>query len=93
MTILLDPHRKITAVSINADAESMGKAIMENTGDSITESMMKANLAVLFGGRNAERIVFGEHSTGCAADYKEARQLASAMVNDLAMGELGACFW
>ena len=90
MTILLDPHRKITAVSINADAESMGKAIMENTGDSITESMMKANLAVLFGGRNAERIVFGEHSTGCAADYKEARQLASAMVNDLAMGELGA---
>ena len=55
--------------------------------------MMKANLAVLFGGRNAERIVFGEHSTGCAADYKEARQLASAMVNDLAMGELGACFW
>lgn len=89
VSILLDSHRKITTVSINADAGSMGKAIMENTGDSITESMIKANLATLFGGRNAERIVFGEHSTGCVADYKEAKQLASRMVNDLAMGEIG----
>ena len=89
VSILLDPQRTVTSVSIKADAESMGKAVMEQTGDSITESMMKAKLAVLFGGRNAERVVFGEHSAGCAGDYEKARQLASNMVNDLAMGELG----
>ena len=54
-----------------------------------TESHLKNQLAILFGGRNAERLVWGEHSTGCQADMEQARQLASYMIRQAAMGELG----
>ena len=50
---------------------------------------MKCELAILFGGRNAERIVFGEHSTGCWEDMSRAKNLAEEMVNEYTMGEFG----
>ena len=86
---LLWPERKLAVISIQADAGSMGKVVGETEPGQNTESNLKAQLAVLFGGRNAERLVWGEHSTGCQMDMEQARQLASYMIRQVAMGELG----
>lgn len=85
----LDPSRKIVRITINADANSAGKAVVDINQDSMTESRMKAVLAALFGGRNAERLIFNEHSAGCSSDMSQAKKLAKHMVEDLAVGDFG----
>ena len=86
----LQPERKIDSVSVNEDASSMGRvAINIRRDDAYTEFYMKCELAILFGGRNAERIVFGEHSTGCWEDMSRAKEMAEEMINEYAMGEFG----
>ena len=76
-------------ITINADANSAGKAVVDINQDSMTESRMKAVLAALFGGRNAERLIFNEHSAGCSSDMSQAKKLAKHMVEDLAVGDFG----
>lgn len=83
------PEKKITKVSINADAVSMGKAVIESDSNSLTENSLKERLAVLFAGRNAERLLLGDHSAGCSSDIAQAKTIAAYMIDDLAMGELG----
>ncbi len=83
------PERRIAMVSINADAASMGKAVIETDFNNLTETSLKGQLAVCFAGRNAERIALGDHYAGCAADISQAKRLAEYMVEQLAMGEFG----
>ncbi|MFO0652916.1 MAG: ATP-dependent zinc metalloprotease FtsH [Polyangiales bacterium] len=51
----------------------------------MTESELQAQLATLLGGRVAERVVFGEVSTGAGNDLQRATDLARAMVVDYGM--------
>lgn len=83
------PERRIKMISINADASAMGKAVVETDSNNLTETSLKGQLAAYFGGRNAERMVLGDHSAGCAADISQAKRLAEYMVEQLAMGEFG----
>ncbi|MBI5518244.1 MAG: ATP-dependent zinc metalloprotease FtsH [Deltaproteobacteria bacterium] len=53
----------------------------------MTEPELRATLAGLLGGRAAERLVFGEVSTGAGDDLRRATDLARAMVTDYGMSE------
>ena len=63
-------------IRINADASSMGKAVVETDSNILTETSLKGQDAVFFVGRNAERMVLGVHSAGCAIDVSQAKHLA-----------------
>lgn len=89
VSYIVFPDKRIMKISINADAASMGKAVIESDSNNLTESSLKGMLVVLFGGRNAERLLLGDHSVGCSSDIAEAKKIAGCMINDLAMGELG----
>lgn len=55
----------------------------------MTEKELRGRLASLLAGRNAERLILGDHSEGVGNDYQRAKELANIMVEQLAMGTLG----
>jgi cell division protease FtsH len=60
----------------------------------LTRAELDARLAVLLGGYAAERVVFGEISTGAEDDLREATRLASKMVAHFGMSdELGPVYY
>ncbi len=85
----LDPYRRVVYITIRGDVNCEGYTAMEPIPVLRTEKYMKALMAAAFGGRNAERILFGDSSDGCGRDYYTAKQIASNMVNIFAMGDLG----
>jgi cell division protease FtsH len=54
-----------------------------------TRSELLENIAVLLGGRSAEKIVFNELTGGAASDIDHATRVARAMVVDYGMSDLG----
>jgi len=52
-----------------------------------SRSRLLAELRVLYGGREAERLVFDDITTGASNDIKRATQIAEAMVCDVGMSE------
>jgi len=54
-----------------------------------TKSQFLANIATLLGGYVAEKIKFGEITTGAANDLKEASKLARKLVKEYGMSSLG----
>lgn len=54
----------------------------------VTKEELLAKIAVLFGGRVAEELVFKEVSTGAQNDLEKATELARAMVMDYGMSEV-----
>ena len=53
----------------------------------LTKEELLAKICVLFGGRVAEELVFGEVSTGAQNDLEKATEIARAMVLDYGMSE------
>lgn len=53
----------------------------------MTRAELEVRIDVLFGGRAAEQIVFGELSTGAQDDLKRATQIARSMVLEYGMGQ------
>ena len=53
----------------------------------MTQSAIRARLVGLLGGRAAERLVFGEVSTGAQDDLRKATDIARAMVAEYGMSE------
>lgn len=86
---ILSNGTSIRSVSISEDAMSFGRVASEPITSSSTEDDLKIRLCEMFGGRNAERLLLGSHTSGCSADIKMAKRLAKLMVEDFAMGELG----
>lgn len=56
----------------------------------VTKSELLDEIAVLLGGRAAERIVFNELTAGASSDIERATRIARAMVVDYGMSRLGA---
>jgi cell division protease FtsH len=57
----------------------------------MTQQELQGKIDVLFGGRAAEQVVFGELSTGAHNDLQRATEIARAMVLEYGMGDaLGA---
>ncbi len=86
-----DPPSEVELVTIVNELGALGytKYKLRPGSANRTESECKARLASLFGGRNAEKLLYGEHDSGCISDYERARELAEQMVKNFAMGEIG----
>ena len=69
--------------------ENSGKYKVKGFSDDMTEEECMNMLTVFLSGRNAEKLILGSNSAGCAADYQKAKKLADDMVNLYAMGEIG----
>ena len=54
-----------------------------------TESELKDQLAMMLGGRAAEKLIFNELTGGAANDIERATRIARAMVTDFGMSKLG----
>jgi cell division protease FtsH len=80
-----DPVHKVSIVPRGATA--LGVTIQTPLEDRylLTESELLDRLTVLFGGRAAEQVVFGETSTGAADDLQRATELARRMVTQFGM--------
>jgi len=89
-----DPVHKVSIVARGIGA--LGYTLQRPTEDRylMTRDELEQKLAVLLGGRAAEDLVFGEHSTGAADDLARATHIARSMVTRYGMQEsLGPVTW
>ncbi|WP_375171891.1 ATP-dependent zinc metalloprotease FtsH [Marinobacter sp.] len=81
-----DPLTKITIIP-----HGMAMGVTEQTPKddqyTYTESYLKDRIKVMLGGRSAEKIVYGEVSTGAQNDLKEATALVRRMIGQWGMSE------
>jgi len=81
-----DPLNKLTIIP-----HGMAMGVTEQTPRedhySYTESYLKDRIKVMLGGRAAEKIVYGEVSTGAQSDLKEATTLIRRMIGQWGMSE------
>ena len=82
-----DPVHKISIVPRGRAALGYTMQLPEEEHPMLTRSELDDKLAGLLGGRAAERIVFGEVSTGAANDLEHATNLARQMICLYGMGE------
>ncbi|MBA2281233.1 MAG: ATP-dependent zinc metalloprotease FtsH, partial [Acidimicrobiia bacterium] len=82
-----DPIHK---VSIIARGRALGWTLALPTEDKLlrTRSELRDELAMLFGGRTAEELVFGDPTTGAQNDIEHATALARSMVTEWGMSEV-----
>ena len=76
-------------ISIITRYDSAGRVEAGQTLANKTENECKDIMIGLLSGKNAEKIIFGEHSTGCSQDYNYTKNIASYMVDVCAMGDIG----
>ncbi|MFP3915831.1 MAG: ATP-dependent zinc metalloprotease FtsH, partial [Actinomycetota bacterium] len=82
-----DPVRKVSIVPHGRSGGATSQLPQER--QVYLQRYLMARLAVLLGGRAAERKMLDETSTGAEADLTQATQLARRMVTRWGMGELG----
>jgi cell division protease FtsH len=80
----VDPVHKVTIVP-RGQALGYTMQLPEQDRYLLTESELKARLAVLLGGRAAEAVTFGQVSTGASDDLERATDLARRMVTEYGM--------
>jgi cell division protease FtsH len=85
----LDPVHKVTIVP-RGRALGITASLPEEDRHSYTKEWLEGQLAMLFGGRVAEEIVFGEHdvTTGAGNDIERATAMARRMVTTFGMSEV-----
>jgi len=81
-----DPLRKVT-ITARGFALGATEQMPEEARPNRARSYFLDRIAVLLGGRAAERIAFGESSSGAASDLEQATRLARRMVTDFGMSE------
>jgi len=83
-----DPLHKVTIIP-RGRALGVTWNLPERDRYSMTMKQMKARLALCFGGRIAEQIIYGneELNTGAANDIQQATEMARAMVMEYGMSE------
>lgn len=90
LTALLLPHSDpVQKVSIVPRGRALGMTEQLPTEDrhNIDEVFLKERLQILLGGRCAEKLRYGNTSSGAANDLKEATKLARSMVVNWGMSE------
>ena len=89
MGIYCKYHPLMKKVVINLTSpKNPGMTIFEEDDILHTYEALFEHVAILYGGRIAELLIYGEEliSTGASTDYKEAREIAQKMVVDYGMG-------
>ena len=83
-----EPIRKISIISRGMAA---GYTLKMPTGDRRirTKTEFLAEIAILLGGYSAEKLTFGELTTGASNDLREASKLARKLVKEYGMSNLG----
>jgi len=83
-----EPIRKISIISRGMAA---GYTLKMPTGDRRirTKTEFSAEIAILLGGYSAEKLTFGELTTGASNDLREASKLARKLVKEYGMSNLG----
>ncbi len=88
---LLEGTDPIHRVSIVSRGMALGFTMSRPKTDKFqqTESELKHEMAMMLGGRAAERIVFNELTAGASSDIERATMLARRMVVDFGMSSMG----
>ncbi|WP_081948923.1 ATP-dependent zinc metalloprotease FtsH [Litchfieldella xinjiangensis] len=81
-----DPLEKVTVIP-RGQALGVTAQVPEEERYNFNESYLKDRIAVMFGGRLAESIVFGEVSNGAENDLQQATQLARRMIAHWGMNQ------
>lgn len=81
-----DPVKKVTILP-RGRALGFTEQTMEEDKVNLTKSYLLGRLAVLLGGRLAEKLIFNEVTTGAENDLKQATKLAKKMVVNWGMSE------
>ena len=93
ITHCLLPEAKLTRVTIIPSSRGAAGYSMSVQPDRLLHSRgeLIAMICAALGGRAAEEMLLGRDNvtTGAAGDWKKAREIASAMARDYAMGETG----
>lgn len=84
----LDPLHKVTIIP-RGRALGVTFALPEKDKHSETESRLTATISVMMGGYVAEKLIYGETTTGTQNDIKRATDLARQMVCEWGMSSLG----
>jgi cell division protease FtsH len=86
MTPNTDPVHKVTIIP---RGRSLGVThfMPEEDRISYSESQIRARLDYILGGRAAERLIYGDLSTGASDDLKQATRLARLMVTQWGMSD------
>jgi cell division protease FtsH len=82
----IEPVRKISIIPRGA-AGGYTKMLNEDK-DYLTRSYIKDGLAMAFGGRAAEELIFNDITSGASSDIKQATDWARRMVTNLGMSEV-----
>ena len=86
LTAKSDPVHKVTIIP-RGRALGVTQYLPEEDRFNYNQSQILAKLDSIMGGRAAERLVYGEMSTGAADDLKQATRLARLMVTQFGMSE------
>ncbi len=82
-----DPVHRVSIVPRGVAAIGVTQQLPAEDRYIITQSELEDRLAVMMGGRAAERIVYGELSTGAQNDLQQATVLARRMIEEFGMSE------
>ena len=81
-----DPVHKLTIIP-RGQALGLMQQLPENDKHTYSRSYWHDQLAVFFGGRVAEDIIFSECNTGASSDIQRATQIARRMVTEWGMSD------
>jgi cell division protease FtsH len=81
-----DPVDKVTIIP-RGRALGATQQLPQHERYNLNESYLRDRLRVMLGGRGAEKLIFGEVSTGAAQDLKQATDMAHRMVSEWGMSE------
>ncbi len=84
-----DPTNIPKSISIRDHAGSLGRVQLNISQSNQTEQQLLDFVVTLLGGKNAEKLFFGNYDTGCASDYARAKRVAEDMVDKYGMTEFG----
>ncbi len=83
-----DPVHKISVIPRGFGALGYTMALPKEDRYLMTQPELLARIDILFGGRVAEQVVFGEVSTGAQDDLQKATDIAKRMVMEYGMSEV-----
>jgi cell division protease FtsH len=82
----LDPIHKVTIIP-RGMALGLTMTLPEKDALSFSKSQAENTIVMLYGGRAAEELIFGDYTTGAGNDIERATEMARRMVCEWGMSE------